>query len=656
MRRIDRRGWRCSSALMLVTGGLVLADAPVIVEDALWEQVYDAGVGTDYMAGVALDSGGNLAAAEYVTATPGADGALVRFLPDGTVDWVEVLDNPASDTADSKSTDSYTSVCVDSDDDVIVGGSWSGNYYGGDLFHNTAIVRKYDSAGHMEWEWKGDASYEAWSAVRALATDGAGNVYAAGNVFMSWGNDQHNWAIWKFDPDGRLQSGFPIFYNYSWNYRIADIAYAIAVDTDGSFVVAGVRGEADNADDYRRDLDLHVRKYAADGSLVWEDTFQGAAHLYDYPRSVVIDSEGDVYVEGYTNVGANNGTGTDWDGLVIKYAKDTGARVWTRTLGTGGGTPKNQPYYAMTLGPGGALLLARADTVIGSNLTEAVLELRDRSDGSVLAEYTIDPGVTTVPYAIAYRQGLIAVGGFRQGPKDLDSYTALFDTPDAAPVFDAPPAASTSIAAIGETVRFHATATDPDGGTVALSWDFGDGATASGTDPEHVFATAGPRHVVVTASDGKGTATTAFDLVVGEPLVDPDVAASLDFRKPGRDTLTLATRIPLPSGFVPLGREITVDAGGVARTFTLDKKGRAKTAQGLVTLTYSKKKAAWTLVVKLAKGDYAPAWEDEGLTSRTVKKEPVVVKATVDVSGEYRCAHLVQGSYTAKEGKTGTVK
>jgi hypothetical protein len=641
---------------MLVAGGVVLAAAGDVLEDEFWVQVYDGGVGTDYMAGVAIDSAGNVVGAECVAATPGSDGALVRFLRNGTVDWVEVLDNPASDAAPSASGDTYTAVCVDPDDNVIAAGSWSGDYYGGDYFHNTALVRKYTPAGALAWEWKGDRSYEAWASARAVTTDAAGNVYAAGSAFLSWGSSLNDWAVWKFNPDGQLESGFPIFYNYSSLLSIQDIAFGIAVHTDGTFVVVGVRGQADNAGDTKRDLDWHVRKYNADRSLAWEDTYNGPALLYDYPRSVVLDASGDVYVAGYTNVGTDNATGVDWDGLVIKYAKDTGARLWTRTAANGAGAPRHQPYYAMTIGRGGRLLLARADTVIGATLTEAVLDLRDPSDGSMLAEETISPGVTAVPYTVAYRSGLIAVGGHQQGPTNLDSFTALFEAPNTAPVLAGPPTASTALAAIGETVRFHAEATDLDGDAFSLNWDFGDGATATGTDPDHVYAAAGDRHVVVTVSDGKAQGTGALDLIVGAPLVTPSVAAAVDFRRPGRDLLTIRARVALPAGFAPEGRELTIDAGGVARTFTLDKKGRAKTADGSVALTYLKKKSIWTLTVQLARGDYAASLEDEGLTSRTVKKESVTIKATVDISGEFRCAHLVCALYTAKEGKTGAVK
>ena len=657
MTRIRGRRGGLPGALVLTAAGFVLAAAGDILQDELWVNVFDGGVGTDYIAGVAIDSGGNVVGAEYMAATPGSDGALVRWLRNGTVDWVDVLDNTASDTADSKSGDSYAAVCVDADDNVIVGGTWSGDYYAGDYFHNTAIVRKYDAGGHLAWEWKGDSSYEAWASVRSVATDAGGNVHAAGNAFISWGANQHDWAIWKFDPGGTLQSGFPLFYNHSQLYTVSDVAYGIAVHTDGSFVAVGQRGVADNADPNRRDIDWHVRKYNADRSLAWEDTFSGAANLSDCARAVAIDPSGDVYVAGYTNVGTDNGTGADWDGLVIKYGRDTGERLWTQTASSG--AHRNDQCLALTIGPGRNVLALRVESEIGTTLNENALDLLKWSDGALAAREFLGSGVNAVGYGVAYRDGLIALGGYAQGPTSLDSVTALYAAaapPNTLPEFDDAPSAGVALAAVGEVVKFHATATDEDGDPLTLAWSFGDGATGAGTDPEHAYTTAGTKHVSLMVSDGKAFITGPVDVVVGEPIQLPSVTANVDFRKPGRDTLTLSGRIALPAGFVPTGRELTVDAGGVARTFVLDKKGRARTPEGRVTMAYLKKKALWTLNVTLAKGSYAAAWEDEGLTNRTVRKEPVTMKATVDISGEFRCAHLVHELYTAKLGRTGAAK
>jgi PKD repeat protein len=65
-------------------------------------------------------------------------------------------------------------------------------------------------------------------------------------------------------------------------------------------------------------------------------------------------------------------------------------------------------------------------------------------------------------------------------------------------------------------VVFTATASDPSGGTLTLSWDLGDGGKATGASVVHVYATAGLFPVAVTASNsGGGVTTVGSSITVG---------------------------------------------------------------------------------------------------------------------------------------------
>jgi PKD repeat protein len=79
----------------------------------------------------------------------------------------------------------------------------------------------------------------------------------------------------------------------------------------------------------------------------------------------------------------------------------------------------------------------------------------------------------------------------------------------------------------GVEVWFDQVVTDPEGDTVALAWDFGDGATASGEDPRHTYATPGTRVVKLTATDEHGAVTEeSRQLTVQDPA---GPTASFDF-------------------------------------------------------------------------------------------------------------------------------
>lgn len=86
-------------------------------------------------------------------------------------------------------------------------------------------------------------------------------------------------------------------------------------------------------------------------------------------------------------------------------------------------------------------------------------------------------------------------------------------------------------------VSLSASATDPEGDAITYSWDFGDGATASGQNVTHVFTREGTLSVVLTMRDSKGAQTTASNSVTVRSLtghwVDSDPRYQVDLVQTG---------------------------------------------------------------------------------------------------------------------------
>lgn len=66
----------------------------------------------------------------------------------------------------------------------------------------------------------------------------------------------------------------------------------------------------------------------------------------------------------------------------------------------------------------------------------------------------------------------------------------------------------------GSLLAFSATATDADGDHLVYTWDFGDGASATGALVEHAYADAGTYTAVVTVSDGTEAVTRSVTVAI----------------------------------------------------------------------------------------------------------------------------------------------
>ena len=219
-------------------------------------------------------------------------------------------------TSDAAVNESAQAVAVDGSGNVVVGGSWGGDYY----------TAKYAAAdGALLWQKRSPGLAGSSDTVRALAVDRSGNVIVTGS---SLGNaSQTDYYTVKYAAaDGALL--WEKRYNGPANGN--DDATAAALDRSGNVVVTGSsnNGTASSGTD-PNGHDYYTAKYAAgNGALLWEKRYNAPANRADSATAVALDANGHVVVTGASRSDSNGDGLYDNDYYTAKYAAADGALLW----------------------------------------------------------------------------------------------------------------------------------------------------------------------------------------------------------------------------------------------------------------------------------------------------------------------------------------
>jgi hypothetical protein len=134
-------------------------------------------------------------------------------------------------------------------------------------------------------------------------------------------------------------------------------------------------------------------------------------------------------------------------------------------------------------------------------------------------------------------------------------------------------------AQVGEPLNFAVTATDRISALGTITWDFGDGATATGGNATHAFAVAGSYPVKVTATDALGNASVkSATVAVIAPPTDPGPGNGGGGG--GGTTTTPPPTITAPPTATLVGLVPTAPATGLAITPTQALKLGCRLTQG----------------------------------------------------------------------------
>jgi len=265
----------------------------------LWAKRYNGPLkGSSRPSGIAVDSFGNA----YVTGTSQSgesefDFATVKYDSSGKQIW-------ARRHTRSGSSVNYPVGLAVSKSSVYVSGGTQGSSSSQD--YTTVSYDK--TTGNRKWVKNFDSG---------TGNDNPSAVAACGNVgaYVTGSSGDGDFLTVKYDSSGALVWTK----RYNGPARGSDFARAIAVDSSGAAYVTG------QSDGSGTGTDFATIKYGPGGKTCWVQRFNGKGNGQDTPSAIAVDSAGNVYVTGQSQLSSSD----DFGFATVKY-DSSGKRTWVK--------------------------------------------------------------------------------------------------------------------------------------------------------------------------------------------------------------------------------------------------------------------------------------------------------------------------------------
>ncbi len=278
--------------------------------------------GIDLSTSSATDRRGNIYVAGATTGSLAGDNTgaydpiVTKYDSDGNPIW--------NIQFGSTNFDWITDIVTDNRNNFYVAGYTEGNLGATkDAEVADVWVAKYDSNGNQLWIQQ--FGTEIINRTFGIDVDNNNNIYLSGYTIEETRSSQtdDSWVT-KYDSNGNRQ-WFSKFGTSQY-----DEAYDIAVDDEGNVYSTGwTLGDlgGNNSGIY----DVWVAKHNNDGDLQFIEQF--GSEDYEFPWGIDTDSEGNVYVTGWTLGDLAGDNAGSYDVWVAKYNSD-GDRQWIQQFGT----------------------------------------------------------------------------------------------------------------------------------------------------------------------------------------------------------------------------------------------------------------------------------------------------------------------------------
>jgi hypothetical protein len=141
----------------------------------------------------------------------------------------------------------------------------------------------------------------------ALAVDASGNVFVTGYIYSS-----SRFYNWDFATVAYSSTGVPVWTNrYNRPGSSEDWPASIKLDSNGNVFVTGYSYGTNNNSDFV------TLAYSGAGLALWTNYFHGPVDDWDAASAVAVDGSGNVLVTGWSRTTTN---GTNSDFVTIKYS------------------------------------------------------------------------------------------------------------------------------------------------------------------------------------------------------------------------------------------------------------------------------------------------------------------------------------------------
>ena len=321
-----------------------------------------------------------------------------------------------------------TSVATDVSGNVYTAG-YTNNLGAASIGSSDFFVTKFGSNGSIVNPYPNllGGRFETYG--YSVATDTNGNVYVAGYTAGGLdGNTSFGGSafVTKYDNTGVKQ-----YTKLEGATGVSTTGFSVATDTNGNVYVAGYTTGGLDGNTLTGANDFFLTKYDSTGVKQYTKQL-GVAGAITWGQSVATDSNGNVYVAGYTNGGLDGNTLSgvgDYDFFVTKFSS-AGVKQYTKQLGVAGA---NSTGYAVATDTNGNVYVAGTTSggLDGNTMTGTLDFFLTKYDNTGLKQYTKQLGVagasTSGNSVASDSSGNVYVTGNTNGGLDGNTLTGTND-------------------------------------------------------------------------------------------------------------------------------------------------------------------------------------------------------------------------------------